>query len=139
MLIIIFCGLIINGCTIPVNFYLINNTNDDIIIVAHLNNDKLDPFKLKYQSGTPEIRFELFKTFTEELEPLRNDRKYMHYSLPPNSTFFVGSGANFKNFTFDEIQIKRKGKPVVLLNWENEELLEKGKSSGRHYAWYTIH
>jgi len=131
--------LVISSCTVPVNFYLINTTNQNIKIMAKLKSKNLDSYNLRFQKGMPEIEFNLVKSLTNQLEPEEINGKYLYFELPPYSTFFVGNGANFKNFTFDEIQIEYKEKDRVLLNWENQELFEKGKSFGkRYYAWYII-
>ena len=131
--------LVISSCTVSVNFYLINTSNKNINIVAKLKNKNLESYNLRYQEGMPEIKFNLVRSLTHKLETEEIDGKYLHFELPPYSTFFVGNGANFKNFTFDEIQINHIKKDTVLLNWKNQKLLEKKKSFGKRYsAWYII-
>lgn len=139
-LLIIICVINFWGCTVPVNFYLQNTTVQYVEIIAHLNNNNLNSYNLRFQTGLPDLQFNLVKSFYDELKPYKIDGKYLHYKLPPMSTIFIGNGINFKNFTFDEIKIiNNNGGDIVTLNWENAELLEKGKSFGlKYYAWYAI-
>ena len=109
-----------------------------IEIRANLLSEDIDVYSLPYEKEVLEIRNNLYKDLKLKLEPVKVDGKYLYFELPPTATFYIGRGPNFKNFTFDEIEIKKSDQNVVL-TWKNQDLLKTGKSfPNRHYTWYDI-
>lgn len=138
-IIIILVAITFCGCTVPVNFYIQNASSSIITVVAHLKSESLESYNLKYKKGLSDLKFNLVDKLNEELKPKRVDGQYLHFELPAMSTFFIGSGMNFKNFTFDELEINLPSGEMIYLTWSNQELLQKGKNFGnKHFAWYTI-
>ena len=108
-------------------------------MVAHLRNEDLESYSLKFQQEVTEIRFNLVESFSQGLNPYKISKEYLQYELPPKSPFFIGGGMNFRNMVFDEIELKPEGRDTIFLNAENRELMETGKNfGGRYYGWYTI-
>lgn len=129
--------LLFSGCTFPVNFYMRNMTAEKIVIKARLLDKAAS--EVTYTDDIVLVSYDLHEEFVDTLRPHNIKGEYLYYSLPGHSTFYVGQGANFRNFTFDKIEVIYEDREPVVLDWENQQLLSKEKSfPNKHFAWYDI-
>lgn len=128
----------LSGCTFPVNFYIRNLTSEQIIVKVSLHNKASSP-EVTYTDDTVSLSYDLHEKFIDTLRPQKVEDEYLYYGLPAHSTFFVGEGANYRNFTFDKIEVFHNHKEQVILDWENQHFFKKAKSfPNKHFAWYDI-
>lgn len=138
LLIVTILTLSFSGCTVPVNFYLRNLSDDFLVIEAYpMNLETNKDFSLKYENQILDINFSLHQSMGQVLVPQQEYKTYLEYRLPPRSTCHIGFGANFNNFTFSKIILKKGNKELEKLNWESKTKYKTGKVFfNKFYAWY---
>lgn len=138
---ILICVLHFSACSVPVNFYIRNLTEQPTLIEVHLadKDGTLEDYPVLSSPGVDTLYFSFYK----DMAPVEGDRKgksnIYTLKLPPRSTFFVGKGVNFHNGFFDKIVVIDAEGSKTVLDQNNKNILRRGKTQpNRFYAWYDI-
>ena len=138
IILLAFILVTVSGCSFPVEFYLRNMTENEVRIRVLSKGNANGDEKIPFVSGVQIINADLHLQFKSVLHASDNDGDYLFFELPPLSTVYVGAGVNYHNFQYEEIVIFDGKKQITVLNWENINLLNKGKSHKKRFAWYDI-
>jgi len=132
--------ILFNCCSVPVVFYLRNTTDTTKVIQVHLKNKNLQTYSLFYENKIFDpLKFKTFDDLNRKLSPFRKEDRKLFYRLPPKSTFLIGRGINFKNFTFEQITIFDEDESSIELSLNDPNIFKSAKSPiSRFYLWYDI-
>lgn len=128
-------------CSVPVNFYLRNLTEQPASVEVHLSDEEgtLADYAILSSSNVENIYFSSYKKMSPVTGSQRGNSNIYVLDLPAQSTFFVGRGSNFHNGYFTRIIITDSAGSRIILDDNNKDILKRGKTKpNRFYAWYDI-
>jgi len=130
------CFLSFYGCSVPVNFYLVNSSEKELRLKVVFNDETTSTKQLAYAKNVEALSFNLYQEFGDLLDAVDEKDGFVVFKLPANATVYLGQGINFNNFTLKEVRIASDSDEIAL-NWKNRDQVNVEKSFiNRYYAWY---
>lgn len=123
------------GCTVPVEFYLRNFTENQITLKLSKRKD-FEFQGLKFQNTIVEMDFGIHKTFSSTLKPFLEKEDSLYFNIAPKTTVYMEMGPNFSNLFFTNFTIIKNKKEEISLKLEDFEVKKKIRT--QYYMWYDI-
>jgi hypothetical protein len=128
-------SLVLCKCTVPVNYYLRNLTNEtQKIILIHTSIDDSTNFEFAYKEEIFRLRHNSYKNFDKKLN-ITSYNNLLELHIPSNSTLHIGFGVNFQHF-FEKMIIESKNDTIDFYN--TDKLKIKNQFIATYTVWYDI-
>ncbi|MEO9804586.1 MAG: hypothetical protein ABJF04_15125 [Reichenbachiella sp.] len=125
------------GCTVPVNYYIRNLTDEPVkISLIKDGSYDIDKFEFKYINRELPIKFDTYENLIETLkqEPKNNQ---VNLTILPHSTYHLGFGSNFKQI-FNKAIIYRRAGPKDIQLTGTEDLQVHKSFISKYAVWFDI-
>lgn len=125
LLLIVFTS---SGCTITGNFYLVNNSQENLDVTINLrsiNSEIAESYIIRIDNFNEiKIKYSTHKNLDKRLISIDSIKQHFQFTLLPNEIAYIGSGPNTRLWNVSNILISK-----------NEELIE---IDGASYGQFEI-
>jgi hypothetical protein len=141
-LIVVLLAFCASGCSIGGRYYLRNLSDRPAVVSIVLDDstalDKSGNISFKYDDTVRDIKFRTFEYLVKDLEVRLVDDTRMEFTVPPESTVFIGIGGNGQFAGFQQASIL-VGDKVETLTINDMNQMKFGTSGlGKYAVYYDI-
>lgn len=132
-----FLIFILVGCSVPVNYYVRNLTDEPVeISLIKVDGFDVSEFEFKYFDKELPIKFNAHEKLIKSVKQ-KSENNEVRLTLLPHSTYYLGFGSNFRQ-VFERAIIYKdsESKTIKLIGTDD---LQVSKSFISKYAvWYDV-